>query len=93
VKFVATKKDKKNFNPLFCCYFWILDPRSEIRDGGWGMGDGGWGMGKNQDLRSGINIPDPQHWLYVMTVLYIITDATSGSEYEQHLQILASSLL
>jgi hypothetical protein len=32
-----------------------LDPGSEIRDPG-------SGMGKNQDLGSGINIPDPQHW-------------------------------
>jgi len=24
--------------------------------------DPGSGMGKNQDLGSGINIPDPQHW-------------------------------
>jgi hypothetical protein len=24
--------------------------------------DPGSGMGKNQDLESGINIPDPQHW-------------------------------
>jgi hypothetical protein len=24
--------------------------------------DPGSGMGKNQDLVSGINIPDPQHW-------------------------------
>jgi hypothetical protein len=32
-----------------------LDPGSEIRDPG-------SGMGKNQDPGSGINIPDPQHW-------------------------------
>jgi len=32
----------------------FLDPGSEIRDPG-------SGMGKNQDLGSGINIPDPQH--------------------------------
>jgi hypothetical protein len=31
-----------------------LDPGSEIRDPG-------SGMGKNQDPGSGINIPDPQH--------------------------------
>ncbi len=55
--------------------------------------DPGSGMGKNQDPGSGINIPDPQHWLYVMTVLYLIPDVTSGSVYEQHLQSLASSLL
>jgi hypothetical protein len=34
-----------------------LDPGSEIRDPG-------SGMGKNQDPGSGINIPDPQHWRY-----------------------------
>ncbi len=34
----------------------FLDPGSEIRD--WGSE-----MGKNQDPGSGINIPDPQHWL------------------------------
>jgi hypothetical protein len=33
-----------------------LDPGSEIRDPG-------SGMGKNQDPGSGINIPDPQHWV------------------------------
>jgi hypothetical protein len=33
----------------------FLDPGSEIRD----LGSG---MGKNQDPGSGINIPDPQHW-------------------------------
>jgi hypothetical protein len=32
----------------------FLDPGSEIRDPG-------SGMGKNQDPRSGINIPDPPH--------------------------------
>ncbi len=37
------------FTPLFCCCFWIRDPGSE--------------MGKNQDLGSGINIPDPQQSL------------------------------
>ncbi len=34
----------------------FLDPGSEIR----GPGSG---MDKNQDLGSGINIPDPQYWL------------------------------
>jgi hypothetical protein len=34
----------------------FLDPGSEIRDPG-------SGMGKNQDPGSGINIPDPQHCL------------------------------
>jgi hypothetical protein len=32
--------------------------------------DPGSGMGKNQDLGSGINIPDPQHW-WVPSVLWI----------------------
>ncbi len=52
VKYMTTKKvynKKKFFTPLFCCCFWIRDPRS--------------GMGKNQDPGSGINIPDPQHCL------------------------------
>jgi hypothetical protein len=42
------------FTPLFSTLF--LDPGSEIRDPG-------SGMGKNQDPGSGIYIPDPQHWL------------------------------
>ncbi len=37
------------FTPVFHCCFWIRDPGS--------------GMGKNQDRGSGINIPDPQHWM------------------------------
>ncbi len=40
------------FSPLSFVAF--LDPGSEIRDPG-------SGMGKNQDPGSGINIPDPQH--------------------------------
>jgi hypothetical protein len=44
------------FTSLFCYCFWIRDPGSEIRDPG-------SGMGKNQDPGSGINIPDPQHWV------------------------------
>ncbi len=43
--------------PLFCCCFWIRDPRSGIRDPG-------SRMGKNLDPGSGINIPDPQHCRY-----------------------------
>jgi hypothetical protein len=37
VKFVATKKGMTTnfFTPLFCCCFWIRDPRSEIWDPGW----------------------------------------------------------
>jgi hypothetical protein len=47
MKFVATKKGLTTnfFHPSFQLRF--LDPGS--------------GMGKNQDLGSGINIPDPQH--------------------------------
>ncbi len=50
-KFVATKKRYNIFffTPLFSCCFGIRDPRS--------------GMVKNQDPGSGINIPDPQHWV------------------------------
>jgi hypothetical protein len=54
VKFVATKEclTKKFFHPSL--FYLFLDPGSEIRDPG-------SGMGKNQDPGSGINIPDPQH--------------------------------
>jgi hypothetical protein len=41
----------------------IRDPGSEIRDPRSGIRDPGSGMGKNQDSGSGINIPDPQHWM------------------------------
>jgi hypothetical protein len=41
-------------------FFGIRDPGSEIRDPGSGIRDG-----KNPDPGSGINIPDPQHWLKV----------------------------
>ncbi len=43
-------------------FFGIRDPGSEIRDPG-------SGMGKNPDRKkpgSGINIPDPQHWLHIL---------------------------
>ena len=46
------------FHPSLLLLF--LDPGSEIRDPG-------SGMGKNQDPGSGINIPDPQHW-YLLTL-------------------------
>jgi len=54
VKFVATKEclTKKKFSPL-----------SFLPVFGSGIRDPGSGMGKNQDPGSGINIPDPQHWL------------------------------
>ncbi len=53
VKFVATLKKydiKFFFTPLFCCYFWILDPGSEIRD---------LGLGKYQDSGSRIRDKHP----------------------------------
>jgi hypothetical protein len=44
VKFVATKQGmtKYFFTPLFCCCFWIRDPRSEIQDPRSGIRDPGW---------------------------------------------------
>jgi hypothetical protein len=41
-----------------------LDPGSEIRDPG-------SGMGKNQDPGSGINILDPQHCLQIMVLQWL----------------------
>ncbi len=37
MKFVATKKGLTTnfFTPLFCCCFWIRDPKSKIRDLEW----------------------------------------------------------
>ena len=60
VKFVATKKGLTTnfFHPSLLLLF--LDPGSEIRDPG-------SGMGKNQDPGSGINIPDSQHWFLAET--------------------------
>jgi hypothetical protein len=58
VKFVATKKGmtkKKIFHPSL--FFLFLDLGSEMRDPG-------SGMGKNQDPGCGINILDPQHWIF-----------------------------
>ncbi len=50
VKFVATKKSMTtNFFHPPSLLLLFLDPGS--------------GMGKHQDPRSGINIPDPQHWV------------------------------
>ncbi len=54
--YVKSYDNKFFFTPLFCCCFWIRDPRS-------GILDPGSGMGKIQDPGSGINSPDPQHWL------------------------------
>jgi hypothetical protein len=48
----------------------FLDPGSGIRDPG-------SGMGKNQDLGSGINIPDPQHCLFLsLLVLFFCGEDT-----------------
>ena len=58
---------KKFFSPLsFLPVFGsgIRDPGYEIRNPRSGIRDPGSGMGKNHDPGSGINIPDPQHWLY-----------------------------
>jgi hypothetical protein len=43
-----------------------LDPGSEIRDPG-------SGMGKNQDPGSGINIPDPPHWYFFALSLHSLS--------------------
>jgi hypothetical protein len=43
--------------------FWPLD-LSFVAVFGSGIRDPGSGMGKNQDPGSGINIPDPQHWMF-----------------------------
>jgi hypothetical protein len=51
------KSITKNFFHLSLLLL-FLDPGSEIRDPG-------SGMGKNQDPGSGINIPDPPHWRVV----------------------------
>ncbi len=45
---LSTAQSSGKFRERHSSCFWIRDPRS--------------GMGKNQDPRSGINIPDPQHW-------------------------------
>jgi len=59
MKFVATKRrdNKFWFSSSFVVFIGsgISDPGSEI----W---DKGCEMDKNQDLGSGINIPDPHHW-------------------------------
>ncbi len=57
VKFIATKRqDKFYLYPSSFYWFWIWYRRSDIRDP---ISE----IGKNQDSGSGINIPDPQHWL------------------------------
>ncbi len=50
----------------------IRDPRSGIRDPRSGIPDPGSGMGQNQDPGSGINIPDPQHCIYLK--IKVLTD-------------------
>ncbi len=49
--FVTTKMVGQKIPPPLLVL--LLDPGSEIRDR----------IDKNQDLGSGINIPDPQHWI------------------------------
>jgi hypothetical protein len=41
----------------------FFSPLSFVAVFGSGIRDPGSGMGKNQDPGSGINIPDPQHWV------------------------------
>jgi len=52
-KFLLRRKKIKQI--LKKCYFLFLV--------GSGIRDPGSGVGKNPDPGSGINIPDPQHWL------------------------------
>ncbi len=56
-----------SFVPVFG--FRIREPRSVIRNPRSGIRDTGYGMGKNQDPGSGINIPDPQHCSQIPTSL------------------------
>ncbi len=60
MKFVATKKGMTTnfiFTPLFCCYFWIRDPRSGIRDQDW----------ENQDPVSAKLINKLSYWPTFLT--------------------------
>ncbi len=59
---------KKNFNNNF------FSPLSFVAVFGSGIRDPRSGMGKNQDPGSGINIPDPQHclWLSISRILAIL---------------------
>ncbi len=57
MKFVATKKGTGRTTNFF-------SPLSFVAIFGSGIRDPGSGMSKNQDPGSGINIPDPQHWIY-----------------------------
>jgi hypothetical protein len=60
VIFVTTKKGMAaNF----------FSPLSFVAAFGSVIRDQGSGMGKDQDTGSGINIPDPQHWLILNNLL------------------------
>ncbi len=63
---------KKFFTPLFCCWFWIRDPRSGIRGPG-------WVKIRIRDPGSGINIPDPQHRVKLWHSEYVPTGWTQNS--------------
>ncbi len=49
----------------------FFSPLSIIAIFGSGIRDTGSGMGKNQDPGSGINIPDPQHWILALKILVL----------------------
>ncbi len=71
------------FTSLFCCCVWIQDPGSEIRDPRSGIPDPGSRMGKNQDPGSGINIPDPQHWVSVCLFMVLTICAVEESNVQR----------
>jgi hypothetical protein len=80
VKFVATKKGLTTnfFPPLsFVAVFGsgIQDPRSR--------------MGKNQDTRSRINIPDPQHCSQESTFLLSLINALMPFEFKNQFNLVA----
>ncbi len=55
---------KKVGQEIFSPSYFVVAVGSGIRDQGSGIRDPGSGMDKSQDLGSGINIPDPQHWVF-----------------------------
>ncbi len=59
------------FHPSLLLLF--LDPGSEIRDPG-------SGMGKNQDPGSGTNIPDPQHCFKLRENILVSNNGRHGEE-------------
>ncbi len=66
--------------------FWPLDPgwkkvSIRIRDPGWRQFESGIRDGKKSDPGSGINIPDPQHWLVLIFLFFslLIKGSRSGS--------------